>query len=213
MVHDRPDDEDDREGEDRTPADEPIDDRDPTRSDDGGSEDDAPRDEQADRVREPDSLGRRLGERLERLLEFLDESEDRRRSLDGPGSRRTPASSRISVDTDVSIGSLGDSDREPRSRTQFVRTSDDEYLTSVQREGEDLVVVADLPGVEFDELSVGVDADSEQLVIAVDDDPIERISLSREAVGDVDARYNNYVLEVRVPGGGTGESEDEVTSP
>ena len=60
-----------------------------------------------------------------------------------------------------------------------------------------LVVVADMPGVDPDDLRVGLDEESNELVVGIDDRPIERLPLPWP-VDDVVARFNHGVLELRI---------------
>jgi len=60
-----------------------------------------------------------------------------------------------------------------------------------------LVVVADMPGVDPDDLRVGLDEDANELVVGVDDQPVERLPLPWP-VDDVEGRYNHGVLELRI---------------
>lgn len=60
-----------------------------------------------------------------------------------------------------------------------------------------LVVVADMPGVDVDDLTVGLDEDRNELVVGVEDRPVERMPLPWP-VADVEGRFNHGVLEVRI---------------
>jgi len=258
MVHDRPDDEDDREGEDRTPdrEDRPTDsesDRDdadrpsngddrPTDAEDRRHDDrrrsgddrrrtegDGRRTEDAERdTGGPFGIG--VGGHIGRLLEFLDEagqdSDQPRRRPSGRDRRelgRTPkgkpsSSDRFSIDLDVSIGSLGDEGRSgdrggrSRSRRRRDRVADDtgEHLTTVRYDGEDVVVTADLPGVERSDLTVGVTEDGRTLVVATDGEELARIPVENWDESAVSATFNNFVLEVRVDDGVVAGDPEEV---
>lgn len=60
-----------------------------------------------------------------------------------------------------------------------------------------LVVVADLPGVAHDDLRVGLDEETNELVVGVDDRAVERLPLPWP-VDDVEGRFNHGVLELRI---------------
>jgi HSP20 family molecular chaperone IbpA len=60
-----------------------------------------------------------------------------------------------------------------------------------------LVVVADMPGVEHEELTVGLDEASNELVVGVENRAIERLPLPWP-VDDVEGRFNHGVLELRI---------------
>jgi|GEM_PF-4048772 len=262
MVHDRPDDEDDREGEDRTPdredrsTDSESDRDDAVRPSNGESDrpsdgdddlpidaedrrhDDDRRRAEGDRRRTDDErdtggpFGIGVGGRIGRLLEFLDEagrdSDQPRRRPSGRDRRelgRTPkgkpsSSDRFSIDLDVSIGSLGDEgqsgDRGGRSRSRHRRgrVADDagEHLTTVRHDGEDVVVTADLPGVEMSDLTVGVTEDGRTLVVAADGEELARIPVENWDESAVSATFNNFILEVRVDDDVVAGDPDEVVS-
>lgn len=272
MVHDRPDDEDDREGEDRAPdresGDRPSDgeraDRSSDRDGDGGppnGEDDRSIDADDRRADENDRTGdrrRREGDRrpddrrpgeealgaggpfgigvgghIGRLLEFLDDAgENSDRSRRGPstgGDRnrlgRTPkgkpsSSDRFSLDFDVSIGSLGGDERSgdrggrSRNRRRRGRVADDagEHLTTTRYDGEDVVLTADLPGVETSDLTVGVTEDGRTLVVGADGEELARLPVENWDESAVSATFNNFVLEVRVDDDVVAGDPEEVAS-
>lgn len=75
---------------------------------------------------------------------------------------------------------------------------DEDYHVDVRHDDDgQLVVVADMPGVEHDDLRVGLDEASNELVVGVDDRPVERLSLPWP-VDDVEGRFNHGVLELRI---------------
>lgn len=246
MVHDRPDDEDDREREDRAPDRTPSGDDD--RSMDAGDRSVDADDRRADagdrgrgdsdRCRDDDRsidgpFGIGVGGHIGRLLEFLDHAgEDSGRSRRRPPSGddrnrlgRTPkgkpsSSDRFSIDLDVSIGSLGGDERggdrsgRSRKRRRRGRVADDagEHLTTVRHDGDDVVVTADLPGVEISDLTVGVTEDGRTLVVAADGEELARIPVENWDESAVSATFNNFVLEVRVDDDVVAGDPEEVAS-
>jgi HSP20 family molecular chaperone IbpA len=78
------------------------------------------------------------------------------------------------------------------------RTEESPYLVDVRydEEDEELLVIADLPEVDADDLTVGLDRDRDQLVIGVEDRPVERIELPWP-VADVESGFRHGVLELR----------------
>lgn len=262
MVHDRPDDEDDREGEDRTPddrlpddeADRPSNGDDSDRASNGDDRpidaDDRRRDEERrhgsdrrpsgdDRRRTEDGdrdaggFGIGVGGRIGRLLEFLDDAAERadqpRRGPPADSDRnrlgRTPkgkpsSSDRFSLDLDVSIGSLGGDERSDarsgrsRKRRRRGRVADDagEHLTTVRHDGDDVVLTADLPGVEMSDLTVGVTDDGRTLVVAADGEELARLPVENWDESAISATFNNFVLEVRVDDDVVAGDPEEVVS-
>lgn len=78
------------------------------------------------------------------------------------------------------------------------QTADDDYHVDVRHDDEGrLVVVADLPGVDHEDLTVGLDEDSDELVVGVEDRAVERLPLPWP-VADVEGRFNHGVLELRI---------------
>ncbi len=238
MVHDRPDDEDDGEGEDRAPDDRladreadrdddrPIDDEDRRRDEARPRDEDRRRDE-SDR----DTGGFGIGGHIGRLLEFLDEAgtdsnqprrrpgRDRRELGRTPKGKPSP-SDRFSLDLDVSIGSLGGDERSDdlsgrsRTRRRGGRVADDagEHLTTVRHDGENVVLTADLPGVEMSGLTVGVTEDGRTLVVAADGEELARLPVENWDESAVSATFNNFVLEVRVDDDVVAGDPEEVVS-
>lgn len=219
MAHDTPDDEDERNG-----------DRPPNRDDGRPSDGDERSDDDPREVRGPFGIG--IGGRIGKLLDFLDEAGDRssrpgRRpstgnGRGGPGRRPSggrDSSDRFSVDMDVSIGSLGGDERGDRSgrsrnRRRRERVADDsgEYLTTIRYDGGDVVVTADLPGVEKSELSVGITDDRATLVVGADGEALARVPVENWDESAVSATFNNYVLEVRVDDAVVAGDPEEVVS-
>ena len=84
----------------------------------------------------------------------------------------------------------------PRTKRQY--SSD--HLTTTRRDGDELVVSMDLPGVNPDDVVVGLSEGD--LVVTVEDRPIERIPLELPEVEAKSARYKNGILEVRLRSAG-----------
>lgn len=76
------------------------------------------------------------------------------------------------------------------------RTHD--YLVDTHRTEDWLVVTAELPGVSEEELAVGIDVPSKDLVIAVNGRPIERVALPWSSTEAAKVWFNNEILEVRL---------------
>ena len=160
-----------------------------------------------DRAQTPFGLG--LGGHIGKLLDFLEENADRGRSRP-PG--KTPRGSpgpgdpdRFSVDLDVSIGSLGDGEsggrpsgrRRSRRRTRSGTGTDaGEYLTTARRDGEDVVFTVDLPGVDREDVSVGLTPDGDRLLIGAEGSELARVPVDDPEEGAIRPTYNNFVLEV-----------------
>ena len=86
---------------------------------------------------------------------------------------------------------------QPQSDTGSTRETGDSYLVDIRYdEDDDLLVVADLPDVEADELTVGLDEDRNELVIGVENRPVERVNLPWP-VADVESRFRHGVLRLR----------------
>ena len=141
------------------------------------------------------------------LLRSLDEAEERR----GGGHVR---GDRSRIDYDVSIGTgfgienLRDRpdgrrgrprDGRPHRRSQRGRRpeGESEYHVTTREEEDGIVVIADLPGVGADELTVGFERHGETLVVAVEDEPVGQVSLPWPAKAEWSS-FNNGVLEVHL---------------
>lgn len=121
------------------------------------------------------------------LLEILHALED-----DGEHSSEGRWSTgRTSVDYSVSIDGLADD--------APLRAGDDGTNPTVAlREYEDeLVLVADIPGADGDDVSVDMDDDGQMLRIIVDDVVQGRVPIGQGAWRIVDVSFNNEILEVR----------------
>lgn len=74
---------------------------------------------------------------------------------------------------------------------------DEEHLVDVRKTGNGVLVVADLSGVDIDDLTVRVTDDWTTLDVVLDDESLGRISLPWQAA-DVDPVYHHGVLEISV---------------
>lgn len=103
----------------------------------------------------------------------------------------------------------------PRGRTDYgfsarigpeteepTAAGDHDHLLDVRRGEDHLLVVADLPEADTDDLTAGIDRGTNDLVVGVDGKPVERVSLPWSDV-DVDARFEHGVLELRVEPAGS----------
>lgn len=86
----------------------------------------------------------------------------------------------------------------------------DEYLLDTYRDGDEFVVRAELPGVSEEDLSVGIDVHSDELVVAADGRTIDRVALPWSSTDAAKVWYNNGILEVRLrPAEDDGGAVDE----
>lgn len=86
--------------------------------------------------------------------------------------------------------------RERKERTRPIDAG--KVLTDTHREGDEFVVTADVYGVSRDDLSVGIDPRTSELVVGSNDTALERVSLPWNSAEATSVRYNNGVLEVRL---------------
>lgn len=95
-------------------------------------------------------------------------------------------------------------------RNEVVDVADD-YLVDTHREGDEFLVTAELPGVDEDDLSVGIDVESNDLVLSADGRTIERISLPWSSTDAAKVWFNNGILEVRLhpAEGDDGDRDDD----
>ncbi|WP_458189351.1 Hsp20/alpha crystallin family protein [Haladaptatus sp. NG-WS-4] len=85
-----------------------------------------------------------------------------------------------------------------RTSADTTRESADSYHVTAHRSDDEATIVADLPGVEADELSVELAEDSNAFVIAVDGTVVRRVSLPWNHAEVSTAQFNNSILEVRL---------------
>ncbi len=152
--------------------------------------------------RNPDRGGVRLTigaglSTLANILDALDSGERVDRS--GQSSDRS-VSYRYSIDTGLDSDDASPATRpSPRRRKRRTRGSgrSDDHVTNVRRTDEGVVLVADFQGLDEDELTVGLDRDRGNVVVAVEESVVERVPLDVDDFEITDATYNNGVLEVR----------------
>ena len=129
------------------------------------------------------------------------------RTLDAEGERRGSGrieGERANIDYDVNIGTgpgPGDRRGSPRSRSgsrarRKRRARDEDYLVTT-READDggIVVIADLPGVDSENLTVGFEQGDDTLVVAVNDNVVDRVSLPWPARAER-STFRNGMLEI-----------------
>lgn len=114
-----------------------------------------------------------------------------RRRPDGPGKV-----GRKRDDPPPSPGDAGIGDAEPEDAAGAAET--DKYHVRTHESDDELTVVADLPGVDEEDLSVGLTDGEDILVIAVDGTPVDRVTLPWDPVAITKVWFNNGVLEVVV---------------
>lgn len=73
-----------------------------------------------------------------------------------------------------------------------------ENLFDTRLDGDEFVVMADIPGATVDELTVGIDPRTNQLVIGRGDTVLERVDTPWNAAETSRAWFNNGILEVRL---------------
>ncbi len=76
--------------------------------------------------------------------------------------------------------------------------SPNEHLFDTRFDGGEFVVIADMPGTDVAELTVGIDPRTTQLVIGRGDTVLERVDAPWNAVEITRAWFNNGILEVRL---------------
>jgi len=156
---------------------------------------------------QPTGLLDQLRTLLETLAE-IDEEEAGRRRGSGQIDHET---SRIDYNYDVSIGlgqrgqspDTGSSPRRPHSERQSHHQRATEDSVSIEtREGtsdDELVVIADLPGVaDDDDVAVDLDTDESALILRINENEVKRIPLDQSDMTIIDMTVNNQVLEIRV---------------
>lgn len=157
-----------------------------------------------------------LGSIFETLSELLDGLEEM--DLDA-GERRSGSAERDDVrfDYNVNIGSInpaGESRRNRARRNWDIRgeSDDHEYVVRVDETEGELVVTADLPSVDDDELEVETNEETGALEIRVDGEVVESVPLDWDGATVTDVSFRNQILEVRVTppddDGDDGDDED-----
>lgn len=154
-----------------------------------------------------DRTGRGILDVIRHVVETLQEIE-REEEHSGRGVGRA-SRDRVRTDYGFSARIGSERERENRSGTDArTDTSEPEYIVEVRHADDEMVVTADLPDVEREELVVGVDPDTNALVIAVSraddraggraDEVVERIPLSWDAISVADTSFNNGIFEIRL---------------
>lgn len=165
--------------------------------------DDRDRDRAPDRDRE-EAVGGLLGA-IRGILEAVSDAEHEGRPDFGGTRRYSKGHFTTEYGFSGSIGgarSRGDSGTDAdtgsgsRSGSDASSEEDESYRIDVRRDEDELLVVADLPAVDAEDLTLGVDEARDELVIGVDDRAVERVELPW-TVADVDARFHHGILELR----------------
>lgn len=151
-----------------------------------------------------------LLDQLHTLLETLAEIEEEEAGHRRGSGQIDRGTRRIDYNYDVSIG-LGKSDQSPDTdsslhRSHSEKRSDHQRATENSvpietREGtsdDELVVIADLPGVaDDDDVDVDLDTDEPALILRIKNE-VKRIPLDQSDMTITDMTINNQVLEIRV---------------
>jgi HSP20 family molecular chaperone IbpA len=77
-------------------------------------------------------------------------------------------------------------------------SADDDYRVESVRDGDELTVVADLPGVDQADVTTGIDPSRSELVVATGGRAVGRVSLPWDPVEVVETSFNNGILQVRL---------------
>lgn len=117
--------------------------------------------------------------------------------LDVSGSRRSGRSGRHRVGGATGTGPRAPSGRRSSDTDDVVDVTDD-ILVDTRREGDEFLLTAELPGVDEDDLSVGIDVESNDHVRTADGRTIERISLPWSSADAAKVWFDNGILEVRL---------------
>jgi hypothetical protein len=169
----------------------------------------------------PSGQPRGLLERIRAIVEALGEIEQVEDGHRRASGRVDRGAAHIDYDYDVSVG-LGDRSGSPReqpgaegSARRSSGQGDPSTPAHVQTRAvsdDELVVVADLPGVTDDELDVTLDADEPALELTAGGELIERIGLDGPDVTISDVSLTNRILEIRLTRNGDSggdESNDD----
>lgn len=151
-------------------------------------------------------LGGLLGS-IGEIIEALSELED---AEDGPKSERGRIdrdSFTIDYNYDVNVGLGGDrkrrsgssDDRSEPERTVDVDDQEDalDHAVDVREYEDEVIVSADLPGVDEDELDIAIEDDASTLSITAGEDVIERIPLDSQ-LSVTDVSFKNQILQIRL---------------
>lgn len=134
---------------------------------------------------------------IRRIVETLRELEER----EGAGSRGRNVRTNYEFSTRVGLGrgprpERSDSRAGPNADTD--ESGAESYHVDVRRDGHEITVVADLQGADAADVTAGVDPDANELVVGVDDEPVDRIPLGPVTASDIDASFHNGILELRI---------------
>jgi len=164
--------------------------------------DDAPDDQPS----QPGGLFDQLRALLETLADIEKEGGHRHGS-----SHIHRGNARIDYDYDVSIGLGGadgsshdddrSSERSRSERRSGRRETIDDLIHVETREGtngDELVVIADLPSVRDDDLDVALDTDEQALTLRVGDEVVEQVVIDRPDMTIEDVTFRNQILEIRL---------------
>lgn len=90
--------------------------------------------------------------------------------------------------------------REPprRKRTKRVRQPEADCLLDTRIEDDEFVVLADIPGADIHDLTVGIHPGRNALVIGQGDAVVARVPLPWESAESTKTAFNNGILEVRL---------------
>lgn len=106
------------------------------------------------------------------------------------------------VDDRIDGGTEAEGHREdatgPSQSRQIGETADGEYLLDTRYDGDEFVVTVDIPGSTRDDLTVGLDRDSNRLVIKKGGTELERIEMPWDSVEPGRVLFNNGILEARM---------------
>ncbi|WP_293031406.1 gas vesicle protein GvpH [Natronococcus sp.] len=127
---------------------------------------------------------RSLSERLESVV-----GEEAKRSSRGP-PRSRPSTRR----TEANRKQRTDSSRRKRAR----KSESTECLIDTRLDGDEFVVVADLPGANKDDLTAGINPETNELVIKKTDTTVGRVELPWASSEMQKAWFKNGVLEVYI---------------
>lgn len=166
--------------------------------------DDTPDDARDDRSTQPESLL----DQLYSLLASLDEIDEEEGSHPSGSGHIERGSARIDYDYNVSVG-LGQNDHPsgPDTAASPHQSHSDQRPTESSipieiREGrsdDELVVIADLPGVtDDDDVEIDLNTDDSALILRIDENEIKWIPLDRSDMTITDMTINNQILELRV---------------
>jgi len=126
---------------------------------------------------------------------LVDAERDGRKSF-GDSGRLSRGPFRTEYGFSGSIGGPGRGSDDRSSSRRRRSPDDDQYHVDVRQHDDQLLVVADMPDVDAEDVSTGIDEERSELVVGVGNEPIERMELPWP-VGGVDARFHHGVLELR----------------